>query len=80
MNGKPAYTRAIFRDVTERKRLERELVSERDELESVLNALDDPFFKIKPDGTILRLNNAALEYLGMKVKRKKEINIDDRLS
>ncbi len=63
VKGKPAYTRGIFRDVTGHKRLEREIILERDELESVLNALDDPFFKVKPDGTILRLNNSALEYL-----------------
>ncbi|ELY25641.1 PAS domain S-box [Halogeometricum borinquense DSM 11551] len=52
------------RDITERKKRERTLRQERMFIDQALNALDDAFYVINPDGTMRRWNETALERTG----------------
>ena len=53
----------VFRDITERKRIERELRETTDRLESMLTALPDLMFRVDREGVIHDFRSAALELL-----------------
>ena len=51
VDGKPTYTRGIFRDVTERKQAQEALQESKEKLYSLLDSMDDLVFVIAIDGT-----------------------------
>jgi len=59
-----AYVLAEIRDITERKRRQQALRDERDFIEQSLEALQDAFYVLAPDGTLQRWNTALQEATG----------------
>jgi len=51
VDGKPTYTRAIFRDITEHKQAQEALQESKEKMHSLLNSMDDLVFVIAMDGT-----------------------------
>lgn len=61
LDGKPVYTRGIFRDISERRKAEQKIDEQRHLLTNVLESLTHPFFVIQPeDYTLLMCNSATL--------------------
>jgi PAS domain S-box-containing protein len=56
--------RGAVHDITERKQRERELRAERRFIEQALDALDELFYVLNPDGTLRRWNERARERTG----------------
>jgi len=54
---------AVFRDITERKRIERTLQETTERLETMLTALPDLMFRVNREGVILDFRTAAIELL-----------------
>jgi len=59
LNGRPVYTRGIFRDITQRRQAEEKLDEQRRLLTIVLESLTHPFFVIHPDDYRLLMCNSA---------------------
>jgi PAS domain S-box-containing protein len=55
----------IFRDVTEKAQLEDELFSQREDYQTIFNIVPQRIWYFDEKGTILRVNDYALRYLGM---------------
>ena len=51
VDGKPTYTRGIFRDITERKQAQEALQESKEKFHSLINSIDDLIFVIGMDGT-----------------------------
>ncbi|MFM8444755.1 MAG: PAS domain-containing protein [Methylococcus sp.] len=54
---------SVFRDITERKRIERELLQTTERLQAMLTALPDLMFRVDLAGNILDFRSSALELL-----------------
>ncbi len=86
--GKPARIDGIFRDITERKRLEVELQESEKHYRELLNSLKEGIYQCEPtvDGVFTWINQAGAEILGYNLpeevigKRVKDmyVNPDDR--
>ncbi|MDI7267960.1 MAG: PAS domain S-box protein [Myxococcota bacterium] len=63
--GKLAYTKAVFVDITERKRLEAALRDSHGQLETVFNGIRDLLILHDTALRIVRINRCALERLGI---------------
>ncbi|MHC4544398.1 MAG: PAS domain S-box protein [Planctomycetota bacterium] len=63
-DGKLIRVWGTFRDITERKRAERELKQSMEFLANTINTLDDPFFVKDEEHRWAALNNAACEVMG----------------
>jgi PAS domain S-box-containing protein len=58
-DGKPQYTRGIFKDVTDRKKAEAQLKESEEKFRTLVEHLLDGILIISPSGTILFANQAA---------------------
>jgi PAS domain S-box-containing protein len=83
-DGKPQYTRGIFKDITDRKRAEAALKESEARYRSVVEDQTEFISRILPDGTHVFVNDAYCRYFGRQreeiVGRKfaLEIHDDDR--
>ncbi|EKE15723.1 MAG: signal transduction histidine kinase with CheB and CheR activity [uncultured bacterium] len=66
-DGKPLYTRAIFRDITERKKHEREIKEMQAYYELILNSASEGIFGLDKEGKHTFVNPAAANILGYSV-------------
>ncbi|MBI4619122.1 MAG: PAS domain S-box protein [Desulfobacterales bacterium] len=55
---------AVGKDVTEKKRIERELIQTKDSLESVIEGITDPIVTTDTKGIVTSINNALTELVG----------------
>jgi PAS domain S-box-containing protein len=62
--GKPAGFRGILRDITERKRIERELRESEERYRSILDATDEGFCEFDLEGNITLINHAGAKIIG----------------
>jgi PAS domain S-box-containing protein len=65
--GKPAAVGFAY-DVTERKRIEEELIKSRSEWETIFRAIGHPTLIIAPDHTIINANWSVLQKLGLSLE------------
>ncbi len=67
-NGKPILIFGVFRDITERKKLEEELQASEEQHRALLNSISDGVYQCKPgiDGVFTYINLAGAEILGYK--------------
>jgi PAS domain S-box-containing protein len=65
-NGKPTLIFGVFRDITERKKLEEELHASEKQHKALLNSISDGVYQCKPgiDGVYTYINLAGAEILG----------------
>ena len=62
--GKPAFTRAIFRDITERKRMEEALRQSEERYRTILEETEDGYFEVDLAGNFTFFNDATCRKLG----------------
>ncbi|HHH79758.1 MAG TPA: MEKHLA domain-containing protein, partial [Thermoplasmatales archaeon] len=79
-DGRFVATRAIFRDVTDRKKAEEQLKESELKLRTLLDATHDMVLLLDVDGRILYSNNAMAKSLGKNVEDIVNSNIRDYLS
>jgi PAS domain S-box-containing protein len=65
VDGKPASTRGIFRDVTERRRMEEALIEERHLLYTLMDNLPDAIYFKDHEGRFTRTNKANAKKFGL---------------
>ncbi len=65
LNGKPVLFNSS-RDITHRKLLEKSLAATSSELQDLYDNAPCGYHSLAPDGTILRINNTELAWLGLK--------------
>jgi PAS domain S-box-containing protein len=65
-DGKFAGSRAVFRDITERKRMQEELQESEELFRQFFENEPEYCYMISPEGVILNVNKAALKVLGYK--------------
>ena len=63
-NGDVTTLRGAVRDITERRKRTRELISERQFIEQALDALNHLFYVLNTDGTLRRWNSRVIEITG----------------
>jgi diguanylate cyclase (GGDEF)-like protein/PAS domain S-box-containing protein len=63
-DGQLLEVQSVGRDVTERKRLEARLAESLDELRDLYEYAPCAYYSLSPDGTILRMNETGLNWLG----------------
>jgi PAS domain S-box-containing protein len=61
----------IARDISERKRMEAEILASKEELKSILNSTNEGIFGLNSSGEITFINKAAEKMLGIKSKEVK---------
>lgn len=59
--GKESFFQMIFRDITEKKRLERKIIESKRNLEAIFDGIGDQLSIQSPDFKILRVNRAVVE-------------------
>jgi PAS domain S-box-containing protein len=59
--GEDSFFQMIFRDVTEKRRLERKIIESKRNLEAIFDGIGDQLSIQSPDFTILRVNKAVTE-------------------
>ena len=57
----------VLRDVSERKKLEEELLENKKRFQSLYNNAPDMYFTVSPDGIIISVNQFGADYLGYSV-------------
>jgi len=57
----------VLRDVSERKKLEDELLENKEKFQSLYNNAPDMYFTVSPDGIIISVNQFGAHYLGYSV-------------
>lgn len=67
-DGHPLYTRAIFRDITERKKHEREIKEMQAYYELILNSASEGIFGLNKEGKHTFVNPAAANILGYSIE------------
>jgi PAS domain S-box-containing protein len=58
------YMQGIFRDLRERRKMERLLIEEREQLRLIMDSAPSAVFICEPDGRILRANRSFAEFFG----------------
>lgn len=61
--------RSVVRDITDRKRTEKELEIHRNRLQTILGSVKDGIIMFDPDGIVLEVNKAAENICGLAAKR-----------
>ena len=64
--GEKAEAVAIIRDITERKRAEKELRETKDQLDNIIESSLDPVIISDSSGNITRINNSLIQLIGYK--------------
>lgn len=65
-NGNPKYLLGISEDITDRKKLELELINNQKKLRAVLDQTFQFIGVLTPDGTLVDVNNTAVSFSGAK--------------
>jgi PAS domain S-box-containing protein len=77
--GKPAVL-AIIRDITERKKLQDEIISKAIFLDNLFESGPEPVALLSPDGKVIRVNKEFTKLFGYSSDEIKGQNIDDILA
>ncbi len=64
--GAPLYVQGVLLDISERKQAEEELGAAERKMRSIFNATFQFIGLLGPDGTVVEMNEAALEFCGLK--------------
>ena len=64
VNGQPAYTRSIFRDITECRRMEEDLRANEERLRALLHSAHDAIISMDSNSRIISWNQAAQTIFG----------------
>lgn len=76
-NGKE-YNYAIIRDITERRKMEKDLMDKKRQYKELVEFLPQAVFEVNNDGIVTFANQTAVEYFGFtKEDIKKKINVLD---
>jgi len=75
--GKPIKLHGTFQDITERKRLEQELIQQKNFLEKILQTTSDGFWVVTPDKKIADANPAYCQMSGYTIEELTRMEIND---
>jgi len=75
--GKPKLLRGIVHDITERKRLEQDLIQQKNYLEKILQTTSDGFWVVTPDKKIADANPAYCQMSGYTIEELARMEIND---